>query len=68
MTNHTYLIYGISKGLGKALAKHLPKAEDQVYGISRSQPDYLHEVNLKLNGSLLIWQILLNPLKVSVMQ
>ncbi|MGJ1283667.1 SDR family oxidoreductase [Sphingobacterium spiritivorum] len=48
MTNHTYLIYGISKGLGKALAKHLPQAEDLVYGISRNQPDYLQEVDHKI--------------------
>ncbi|MGJ1447543.1 SDR family oxidoreductase [Sphingobacterium spiritivorum] len=43
-----YLIYGISKGLGKALAKHLPQAEDLVYGISRNQPDYLQEVDHKI--------------------
>lgn len=40
--NKTYLIYGISKGLGKALTLHLPDSSDQVFGISRSQPDYLH--------------------------
>lgn len=48
MTKHTYLIYGISKGLGKALARHLPGPDDQVYGVSRSQPDYLHDANHKI--------------------
>ncbi|MGJ1450973.1 SDR family oxidoreductase [Sphingobacterium spiritivorum] len=38
----------MSKGLGKALAKHLPQAEDLVYGISRNQPDYLQEVDHKI--------------------
>ena len=43
MSKKTYLIFGISKGLGKALAKHLPSKDDLVYGISRTEPDYLKE-------------------------
>jgi short-subunit dehydrogenase len=41
--NHkTYLIFGVSKGLGKALTLTLPSSEDIVYGVSRTQPDYLN--------------------------
>lgn len=39
----TYLIYGISRGLGKAITRHLPEKNDFVYGISRSEPSYLNE-------------------------
>ena len=41
MKNKTYLIFGISKGLGKALTQTIPNVNDIVYGISRSKPDYL---------------------------
>ena len=41
MTNKTYLIFGISKGLGKVLTQTVPSDKDIVYGISRSKPDYL---------------------------
>jgi len=41
MTNKTYLIFGISKGLGRALAQSVPTVKDIVYGVSRSKPDYL---------------------------
>jgi short-subunit dehydrogenase len=41
MTNKTYLIFGISKGLGKVLTQIVPGDKDIVYGISRSKPDYL---------------------------
>lgn len=41
MANKTYLIFGISKGLGKALTQTVPDDNDIVYGISRSKPDYL---------------------------
>ena len=34
----TYVIYGVSKGLGQAMLEALPSADDLVYGISRSQP------------------------------
>lgn len=37
----TYLIFGVSKGLGKALTQTVPDDKDIVYGISRSKPDYL---------------------------
>jgi len=39
--NSTYLIFGISKGLGQALTLALPNNEDIVYGVSRSKPTYL---------------------------
>jgi NAD(P)-dependent dehydrogenase (short-subunit alcohol dehydrogenase family) len=38
-----YLIYGISKGLGKFLALRLPTEGDRVWGISRSKPAFLEE-------------------------
>jgi len=41
MTKKTYLIFGISKGLGKVLTQTVPNDKDIVYGISRSKPDYL---------------------------
>jgi 3-oxoacyl-[acyl-carrier protein] reductase len=37
---NTYLIYGVSKGLGKAIAKFLPSKNDKVFGISRTKPSY----------------------------
>jgi len=33
-----YLIYGVSKGLGRAIAQVIPEESDLVYGISRSKP------------------------------
>jgi short-subunit dehydrogenase len=39
--NKTYLIFGVSKGLGMALTLRLPSTEDIVYGVSRTQPLYL---------------------------
>lgn len=41
--NKTYLIYGISKGLGKAVTQNIPSDEDYVFGVSRSEPDYLND-------------------------
>lgn len=38
-----YIIYGISKGLGKAIAQHIPQANDHVFGISRSLPPFLDQ-------------------------
>jgi len=35
----TYVIYGVSKGLGQAILQSIPQIEDQVFGISRSQPE-----------------------------
>lgn len=37
----TFLIYGVSKGLGKAIFSELPDAEDRVFGVSRTKPDFL---------------------------
>ncbi|WP_426276707.1 SDR family oxidoreductase [Chryseobacterium sp. S-02] len=37
---NTYLIYGVSKGLGKAILKFLPDKNDKVFGISRTKPSY----------------------------
>lgn len=34
----TYVIYGVSKGLGQAILHAVPQTQDLVYGISRSQP------------------------------
>lgn len=36
--NKTFLIYGVSKGLGKAIVKTVPKSTDTIYGVSRTQP------------------------------
>ncbi|MDM1406779.1 SDR family oxidoreductase [Myroides sp. DF42-4-2] len=33
-----YLLYGISKGLGRAIAQGIPQETDVVYGVSRSKP------------------------------
>lgn len=33
-----YLIYGISKGLGRAIAQAIPQEKDLVFGVSRSKP------------------------------
>ncbi|MFC3198088.1 SDR family NAD(P)-dependent oxidoreductase [Parapedobacter deserti] len=41
MERKTYLIFGVSKGLGRAITLNLPDGDDQVFGISRSEPDYL---------------------------
>jgi len=39
----TYLVFGISKGLGKAIVEQLPNPQDHVFGISRSEPSFLKE-------------------------
>ena len=33
-----YLIYGCSKGLGRAIVQAIPQEKDQVFGVSRSKP------------------------------
>ena len=43
MSRRKYLIFGISKGLGEAIAKYLPNSQNVVYGISRTMPNYLKE-------------------------
>ncbi|AOM78453.1 SDR family NAD(P)-dependent oxidoreductase [Pedobacter steynii] len=45
LTQKTFLIYGVSKGLGKAIFNQLPDAEDKVFGISRTRPDFLNTQN-----------------------
>lgn len=40
-TRNTFLIFGISKGLGKAIALSLPSNDDIVFGVSRTQPEFL---------------------------
>ncbi|ALU27017.1 SDR family oxidoreductase [Myroides odoratimimus] len=47
MNAKTYLIFGVSKGLGKAITQYIPNEQDIVYGISRTKPDYLdkHDQN-----------------------
>ncbi|EOR10326.1 SDR family oxidoreductase [Acinetobacter genomosp. 15BJ] len=37
-SNKTFLIYGVSKGLGKAIVQAVPKPTDTIYGVSRTQP------------------------------
>lgn len=36
----TFLIYGVSKGLGKALVEGVPDQTDTVYGVSRTEPPF----------------------------
>ena len=43
MSRSKYLIFGVSKGFGKALTKYLPQKQDVVFGVSRTEPDYLKE-------------------------
>lgn len=38
--NKTYVVYGASKGLGKAICQSLPVYGDLVFGISRTAPAY----------------------------
>ncbi|EOG1931193.1 SDR family oxidoreductase [Providencia stuartii] len=35
-----FLVYGVSKGLGKALIEGIPTAQDTIYGVSRSMPSF----------------------------
>lgn len=41
----TFLIYGVSKGLGKAIAKLIPNSIDMVYGGYRSAPEGIYNLN-----------------------
>jgi len=43
MANKTYLIFGISKGLGKVITTTLPDINDLIFGISRSKPTFLNQ-------------------------
>lgn len=38
--SNTCLIYGVSKGLGKALVEGVPSPNDIIYGVSRSKPPF----------------------------
>ncbi|MBN4863419.1 MULTISPECIES: SDR family oxidoreductase [Providencia] len=38
--SNTCLIYGVSKGLGKALVEGVPDPSDVIYGVSRSKPPF----------------------------
>lgn len=49
-TSKTYLIYGASKGLGKAILKFLPGNADKVFGVSRTRTSYPEATN-----SNIIW-------------
>ncbi|MCH7313910.1 SDR family oxidoreductase [Acinetobacter sp. ANC 3882] len=44
-SSKTFLIYGVSKGLGKAIVQAVPRPIDTVYGISRSQPQEIPNLN-----------------------
>lgn len=39
----TFVVYGVSKGLGQAIIQALPTDQDHIYGISRSEPNCTHE-------------------------
>lgn len=41
----TFLIYGASRGLGKAIVNLVPEAQDKVYGVSRTIPKNNDQVN-----------------------
>ncbi len=43
MTGKNYIIFGVSKGLGKAITQQIPTLDDTVYGISRTAPEYLNK-------------------------
>ncbi len=38
MEDKTFLIFGISKGLGKEITEEIPGPSDVVFGVSRSNP------------------------------
>lgn len=43
--NKTFLIYGVSKGLGKAIVQAVPRLTDTIYGVSRTPPQETPNVN-----------------------
>lgn len=43
--NKTFLIYGVSKGLGKAIVQTVSKPTDTIYGVSRTQPQKIPNLN-----------------------
>lgn len=38
-----FLVYGVSKGLGKALIEGIPSKQDTIYGVSRSRPSFVSD-------------------------
>lgn len=38
-----FLVYGVSKGLGKALIEGIPSKQDTIYGVSRSLPAFVSD-------------------------
>ena len=42
----TFLIYGASRGLGKAIVNLVPEAQDKVYCVSRTDPKNNAQLNL----------------------
>jgi len=40
-----FLIYGVSKGLGKAIIQSIPESNDVIYGVSRSAPTEMANLN-----------------------
>lgn len=70
MDQKTFLIFGISKGLGKAIAQQLPKHNDMVFGISRSKPSYLdNHTNVNwISADLSQSKLAVETLKASINQ
>lgn len=44
-SSKNFLIYGVSKGLGKAIIQSIPESNDVVYGVSRSAPIKMANLN-----------------------
>jgi short-subunit dehydrogenase len=44
-SSKNFLIYGASKGLGKAIIQSIPESNDVVYGVSRSTPSKMPNLN-----------------------
>lgn len=57
--NKTFLIYGVSQGLGKAIAEKIIISNDKIYGVSRSEPQLSREIEW-------IKADLAHPLKASI--
>lgn len=48
----SYLIYGVSKGLGRAIACGIPQEQDIVFGVSRSKPVNFQENKIWIQADL----------------
>ena len=44
-THQTFLVYGVSQGLGEAIIQIIPKTTDKIYGISRTEPQKMANLN-----------------------